>query len=351
MIAVIFQVLCALIILVILSVIGFAVYNMEFIKSGLASKAIKKRTDIFTGIKDAKYTNEIEYNTEDTTIPMYRDIMPSYNQRGGAEFSYNFWVRQSNTLFGNYTDYNNDTIKTDDGLTNKEVILFVKGVNKAYTYDNICKEPKTDVMVKCPLVKLERMGNYLTLEVNTVQAVDPIKEASKNTCKEGDKSWSAMNRWKLSVGGLRTNPRFNENWFMVTVVIQDTLATDSLPMRNKVRARIFINGTMELDQYLDGTIGEEGISNPTVLKQNNGNLYVLPQVATTSGKTLLPTDPEKLMMADMSYFNYALNGQDAKGLFSKGLTKRSADGANINLEKESLFTISTESKTPQLTPL
>lgn len=370
MLASVIQFVFALVVVLALFFIAFSIYNYEFVKATIEAKKIRKRTDIFSGIKDGYYSKNEEYDTRERTLAMYREISPSFNQRGGAEFSYNFWLwKDDSKLYPSmpYRDMGSlsqggesDPNSVDSGLSVDQIILLMKGIKAASEYPNVCGNrlfhdgesrtiKKFDVMVKCPLIKLERMGNYLTVEVNTIQAPDPVREAARYTCSETSISWSNMNRWKVAVGGLRTNPKFSNNWFMVTVVVQDTMADDPIPIRNKVRVCVYINGVMELDRYLDGVIGVEGQSNPTVLKQNNGNLYVLPHVQFKTKQTHNIPEAEALMMADLSYFNYALGVEEIKALVNRGFTKSSTDGNSVRVEKEALFTMVPLSKTTQLT--
>ena len=127
---------------------------------------------------------------------------------------------------------------------------------------------------------------------------------------------------------------------MFSIIIQDTFPTDPYPVRNKVRCRIYVNGLLELDRYVDGKLStaEQNDKTPTVLKFNKGHLYINPEISITMPATRPGADPltfttyrpvedHKLMMADLNYFNYALTPTELDELFTSGFEKSFAPTA------------------------
>ena len=319
------QVLIAVALVIILLVVGVFVYNADRIRAIRESGKQKKSVPIFVGIKDMKSTSEESYTTLDGSNPLdpnFRNLSNSINQPGGAEFTYNFWMlADTNKLNQNGVMQ----VGPDAGLTSDQYVLFVRGSKQVMSYNNLCSKPKNDILVKCPLVKLENGGKILTVEFNTVQGADAIKEGARITCDDQSTDWSYMNSFKLSVNGLDKNT-LSGKWNMVTVVIQDTYPSDPLPMRNKVRCRVYINGGVELDKYVDGRFDDPSKS---ILRENEGNLFIAPQLkiqgsngSYTNATAAFNTLHEKaLMLADMTYFNYALSATDIGGLFKADFTK------------------------------
>lgn len=317
------QVLIALVIVIVLFVIAFYIYNREYISAIQTASQLQKRVDIFKGIKDLKINNNELYDTSDKTHPTYKDIQMSVNQKGGAEFTYNFWLYKDNSI--NLTP---DTIplKTDQGLRTDDIVLLLKGIKKTYTYRSLCGNTKTDVVVKCPLIKLQSDLDVLTVEVNTLGNPDNVHESSRSTCNDSSKDWKKLNSHILAVEGL-TKPNFDKKWFMVTVVMQDVTPLDPLPFRNRVRVLVYINGVLELDRYVEGRLGSVA-DDATVIRQNKSALHVAPAIplqrvgGTTTTVTIPSNIPDKsLYMADLSYHNYALPIEEIKSLFSAGFTK------------------------------
>jgi hypothetical protein len=317
------QIVMAIAIVIILFVIAFMIFNMELAASIRSAGKLTSSTPIFTGIKDLYKSNNETYNTTNKFDISYIDIAPSINQASGAEMSYNFWLYLDNA---NYPPPRNDVIVApDSGLTTDDLILFLHGDRKAYNFKTICKtQDKDDIMIKCPLVKLQRSLDVLVVEFNTSNSVEAVHEASRNTCNENSKDWNLVNSYKLGISGLRDNGtnNYNKRWFMVTIIIQDTSPNDPVPLRNKVRCRILVNGITEMDRYVDGGLN---YTTPSLLKRNNGNFYVAPLCNFGNNKnTKQPSGEREVCMADLKYFNYALGPEEVKGMYDAGFTKQYA---------------------------
>ena len=86
------QIILAIALVVIFFIIGFAIYNMEFINSIRQKGVVKVETPIFVGVKDLYGVQDEMYNTVDPKSGSYRAIVSSYNQSAGIEYTYNFWL-------------------------------------------------------------------------------------------------------------------------------------------------------------------------------------------------------------------------------------------------------------------
>lgn len=325
----IIQIIVAVLIVMILFVVGLLIYNAEQLKAVREAGKQRKAVTIFEGIKDLKASKNETYNTLNTSSPTYRDISSSINQPGGAEYSYNFWL---------YVDYSKDElepqpesaqIKKDQGYLganaiNKDVVLFLHGDKTLYTYKNICAENKDDVMIKSPMVKLQNYGDVLSVELNTLAHPDGMRETAKNNCEEESTNWMAMNAHRLAIAGLRDRDptNFDKKWFMVTVVVRDTNPGDELPLRNKVEVRIYINGILELERYVDGSLNKEG----SVLRNNNSMFHFAPIIKNSSNAPVSKElEAEKVVMvSDLTYFNYGIDISEIKSMHKRGITKKMA---------------------------
>lgn len=325
------QVIAAFAIVLILFVIAYNLFNREAARAMRQASQLRNQVNVFTGIKDMAYTNEV-YDTVNDMGGMFLDLKPSANQRGGIEMTYNFWLYQKSD-FQPYNASSSTSANIDEGLTTSDIVLLLRGNNTVKSYNNVCDIPTSNVYVKCPLIKLQNYGNSLTVEFNTEKSIDVIREGAKNVCGQFLNNWDEANQHKVSIRGLKTNNDFLNKWFMVTVMIQDTYPDDPLPFRNRVRVRIYINGVLELDQYVNDadTLGQAA-KEPTILKPNNGNLYIMPQItinptANPQTKTAKPGNAEvyKVMMADLSYFNHVLDADQIVAMYEKSFTKKHAD--------------------------
>lgn len=357
------QVLLAVMVVIILFVIGFMVYGSDMVRAIRESGKTRMSTTVFKGIKDLSASPGEIYQTvdPDPLDPTYLNLGNSINQPSGVEMTYNFWL-YINTPTPSIAKTNGSTkilpsAKTDYGLDTDNIILFLRGDNKVATYNSLCSSAddtfsqktvtKQDIKVKCPLVKLENNGNgaiadVLTVEFNTVTSPDVVQENARNTCGDTSSDWNYMNSYKLSVPGLSTNTTMAGKWNMITIVIQETYPDDPLPMRNKARCRIYVNGGVELDKYVDGKFDSDHALK-SILKENQGNFYLFPQIpfkpivngnpgdsVTTVGSSAssathklgaTTTSPPQLAMADLTYFNYAMPITDIAALFKSGFTQ------------------------------
>jgi hypothetical protein len=320
------QIIAAFIIVVFLFAVGFLIFNMEIITSLNDAGKLKKNVPIFTGMADLSPGNTGVFTTMNPKESSYREIVPSVNQPSGAEFAYNFWLYKDNNAFHAVTT-DGSRIRTDTGLTQDDFILFVHGERTAVDItNNLCGRTKRDIAVKCPLVKLERAGTMLTVELNTVASIDAVREQSRNTCTDDSRDWYAMNAHKIAIYTDQSSnaQNYDKKWFMVSIVFNDTSPSDPLPLRNKCRCRIYINGNIELDRYLDDKLGVQ--TSQSLIRRNNGNLYLSPKVALSNAQTttqrLTDTSPSnKVLMADLTYYNYAVAEDEIKNLFNNGFTK------------------------------
>ncbi len=379
------QVILAISITIILLVIGFLVYNYEMVKAIRDSGKVQKSVQVFSGIKDLAFTTNETYNTINPNHSLYLPIDGSINQPGGNSYSYNFWlyidnsqdetyklfplgnpenIRDNGNRPGGYqTDSGFDDYLTDTGdkfdEDRKPIILFMKGSKKPYVYQNLCIKPpqdiklKADVFIKNPLIKLERAGDVLTVEFNMSTSADPIKERARDTCNDDRTDWEYMNSYKIGLKNLSKRPNLQGHWFMVTIVLKDNYPVDPYPTRNKIRCSIYVNGTMELDKYIEGSFNDD--SQNSVIRPNNGNLYINPDIMVNNfpakNKTVLNNEKinkvvdkdkhsRRLMMADLSYYNYELSSSDILGIFNNGFTKKWAPiygSQNQELVDKNLF--------------
>jgi len=350
------QILLAISLVIIFFVVGFVVYNYEFIKSLRSTGIVKERVEIFSGIKDLSTTDSEVYDTTNKSVASYRNISASFNQDSGTEFTYNFWLyMDKGALYTNLVPTDN-TLTADAGYTlsniDRQSILFSKGSMLLSTYENICGQPKKDIMIKCPLVKLEENGKNLTVEFNTLQGTEAVKENSPNVCTEQSSDWVLANAHKITLRDL-DKPELDKRWNMITVVIEDTSPIDPIPYRYKVRCRIYVNGLQELDKYVDGRL-VANVSGPflkgeySTIKTNNGHLYVAPKLSIVNGEetksTTLPlaNATNQLMLADLTYFNYALTQKEIDIEQAKGVSDKVAPIPGQSMDLSNLTSVTAQ---------
>lgn len=318
------QIVFAICIVVFLYVIGYFVFNREVIDALRETKDIKRKIPIFEGIKNLKINKNEIYNTSDPSHPTYRKLDLAINQRAGAEFSYNFWIYKESSLTGNV-----NVGGTDKSLnTNNDLILFVKGSKNIFNFKNICNQSISNYLVKCPLVKFEQNLDVLTVEINNDENPNSVGEGSANTCNDPSVQFDSKNAHKISIKGFNAS-NYNKKWFMVTLVVQDTVPLDPLPGRNNIKAQIYINGVLQFDKYLESSLANILANQSTLIRQNKGNLYLAPEKSAASGSTMGTLlyengDIQQLFMADLTYYNYALGKDEISALYQGSFNKKVA---------------------------
>ncbi len=333
------QVILAIFLLLIMGFIAYSIYDREYINSIKISNTNKKETLILDGIYEydqPTYTVE----TVNKFDPRYLNLEPSVNQNGGAEYSYNFW------LYYNVKTYNSPSNATNiliDGSSNdKYIVLFYKGLRNLINYnqyDYSCDTKTTSLtpnkylLVKNPLIKLSNDGTHLIVEYNNINTPDTYNSSSeKLNCSRVSLYDSKEN--KLGIKDIN-NRMYNKTFNMITVVMQELPSDEDELFVNRANCKVYFNGTLISNRStLNNDLASENNIDTysTVMKKNIGYLYVNPyehfeelgassQYQNTALRSITESDEitkdVPLKIANLSYFNYALNGDDILKLYNK----------------------------------
>lgn len=330
------QVILAIFLLLIMGFIAYSIYDREYIDSIKISNTNKKETLILDGIYEydqPTYTVE----TMNKFDPRYLNLDPSVNQNGGAEYSYNFWLYYNIKSFNSPSNQNN--ILIDGSSNDKYIVLFYKGLRnlinyKQYDYscDTTSKDltPKKYLLVKNPLIKLSNDGTHLIIEYNNINTPDTYNSSSdKLNCSRISLYDNKQN--KLGIKDIN-NRMYNKTFNMVTVVMQELPSDEDELFINRTNCKVYFNGTLISNRStLNNDLASENNIDTysTVMKKNVGYLYVNPYEHFEELKTEYQDKPIReitetdditkdvpLKIANLSYFNYALNGDDILKLYN-----------------------------------
>lgn len=330
------QVILAIFLLLIMGFIAYSIYDREYIDSIKISNTNKKETLILDGIYEydqPTYTVE----TMNKFDPRYLNLDPSVNQNGGAEYSYNFWLYYNIKSFNSPSNQNN--ILIDGSSNDKYIVLFYKGLRnlinyKQYDYscDTTSKDltPKKYLLVKNPLIKLSNDGTHLIIEYNNINTPDTYNSSSdKLNCSRISLYDNKQN--KLGIKDIN-NRMYNKTFNMVTVVMQELPSDEDELFVNRTNCKVYFNGTLISNRStLNNDLASENNIDTysTVMKKNVGYLYVNPYEHFEELKTEYQDKPIReitesdditkdvpLKIANLSYFNYALNGDDILKLYN-----------------------------------
>jgi len=353
MLNLILQIILGIFLILIMGFIAYSIFDNEYLSSIRLYNTNKKETKIFTGIYPLS-SSQAKIETINKNDPYYLNINPSVNQNGGAEYSYNFW------LYFNIKPSTNGIIenKPEDAF----IVLFYKGVKQFVPYKQnrlSCDSDKGDsvqpypyILVKNPLVKLNNNGRELVVEYNNLNNPDSFNSSAVNlVCDTVKNKMYGTNINKLGVKNINTD-MYNKTWNMITIVLQESPSNEEKLFTNRTNCKIYFNSTLISDRstFNNDVLNinnETGIS--TAMKNNIGNIYINPKANIKdayNGSIVNPALSAKqdliydindqtnedgikkdcpIKMADMSYFNYALNDNQILELYNKSFDKKISD--------------------------
>ena len=324
------QVIISLIILLLMGYIGYNIYLIELQNMFKGENDIRKEVSLLSGVYDF-INSEAKYNTYDKTQLNFKDVKPSINQEGGAEYSYNFWL---------FTDH--DKLKKEGGNKDKDTILFLKGEKYLYYNDKSnyncstsnAKNNTIVVLTKNPLVRLSADGKSLAVEYNNVYNADSYKQGSvyKRCAKLKDTGdWKSKNNNMLGIYDID----FNNKWFMVTIIMKEVADSNNIISVNRASCKIYINGSKLFDKKVETKYNKDLVS--ATLKNNNSPFYINPDVSkSVSGSAGIESPYNKiaeentLKIADIKYYNYAISEDMISSLYNKGFNTEIAVTSTID---------------------
>ena len=347
MLNLIVQILLGIFVILIMGFIAYSIFDSEYAKSFRIAYSNKKETKIFTGIYSFNLSGA-NIETINKNDPYYLDLNPSVNQNGGAEYSYNFW------LYINVDDSTGKIVTTDDAntaiSTPKFIVLFYKGLKQMIPYKQnrySCDSDKGDsvntepyYLVKNPLIKINNDGKELVVEYNNINTPDTFNSSAvKLDCSTiGTNLMYQTNVNKLGIKNINVD-MYNKTWNMITVVMQESPSNEEKLFTNRTNCKVYFNSTLVADRStynndMNDLTNENAVS--TVMKNNIGRLYINPASQNKDNTDIIKeiekrtqtdgiTDDTPVKMANMSYFNYALNDDDILILYKKGFSKEISD--------------------------
>lgn len=326
MISVIIQGIIGIFVVLILLLIAFMIYNYERVNIIKNSKKIKKKIQIFNGIYDYSLYHDTEYNTFLQNSYTYRDLAPSINQSGGAEYTYNFWLKINRSSLLNSNSHGDD------------IILFMRGSKLQIPYTNegsggsncLLKQNKKYILVKNPLIRMKNDGTSIIVEYNTLTNPDAYRSDGTTLTKCDTGAWDDRNAGLLGIYNM-TSSEYDNKWFMFTVVIREITPENDILNKFKTSCKIYLNGINMLDRVVEAPFNGESNKSPgsAAMKHNKAPLYLNPGNLLSKNKNLIEeklftnndNDFSPLQMADLTYLNYAANDNQIKTMFSSGFSK------------------------------
>jgi len=320
MIYVLIQIIIAIILIVLMGVLAYGIYNKnarEILLDIMTPTTIRKKTKILDGVYEYKVGNKVTFNTRDKSKGTYIDLSPSINQKGGSVYTYNFWL------------YFPESVSNVNGKT---LVLFNKGSDQLVKYSSTYRcntnEEKGWFLVKNPLVRLDTNASNkidaIIVEFNSIEHPDVFHTGANTGDKNCTPGASMVDKDNNLIGikALASRNDLRKQWNMITIIVSETSPDDDVFVSsNQAVVKLYLNGYAYLDK--DGELAEKS----TAMKVNNSDLHIGTEY-TNNNNNALPTngtpDSTDVGISDLTYFNYALEDKEIVSLFKEGCKKSTA---------------------------
>jgi hypothetical protein len=292
--SIIIQVVLGLVASYLIYIIALAIMKVDKLVIDERYDVVKKRgITVIDGFIDASMQN-VKFNTSMPMANNYMPIRPSVNIKGGAQFSYCFWMNVDASAVGN--------------VANKVILL--KGDAKPYEFTVIDKSLKDkpitytrrEPMVFCPMIKFGKNEKSFDVAFNTLNRYDEVLKVTDVKSKDSN--------YRSNLLATLTG-----TWYMITVTFEDNIPINEF--ENGVQVKFYINDVM----YQMGKFR-------SALKQNNGDLQLFPGESPLSG----------VKVSNLKYYNYVLSEKEISSLAMGG----------ANLTSSSVYMSSMTNKPPVL---
>lgn len=293
------QVIFGLCIVILLYVITLVLLNIDALVASRNVKVVpRESTTIVDGWIGAGRLANVSYNTINPFTEDYMKIGKSINTHGGAQFTYQFWIRMEDVGY--------------DALKNQ--IILMKGSNKKYKlgYYNpqtlgLIEQPfSNEYLIKCPLIKFGDNHKELVVEFNTNKDISYSSKIQMKTDADPSSKRNALSLLPLG-------------WYLFTFVFEDTFsALETTEIGSKFT--FYLN---DFPYHIVSASSDARLRN-NFIKQNEGGLHILPDMKN-------PNDFIKL--ANIKYYNYAITPKEISKLFEKGPPKHAANDVKNTIPK------------------
>lgn len=273
-----------------------SLWTMNKDKLSIETKEVdhKVQTYIVDGWTYMALMNQKQYNTVFKYAPDYLPIRPSYNRKGGIQFTYSFWICMRNVDNARYA-WRDILLKGEpDSLTDYTVTRFHdEPYQSATTTKQYTETKKGVVAVKCPRIRFGPTYDSVQIELNTL--IDP-------DARFLIRSFSAQ----PGNGVMRSNAikLVQDKWALMTFTFEDNVAINS--HEDGIIIRFYLNDTL----YASKTF-------KSAIRTNKSPLHLFP----------LGTAIADSRIGDIVYYNRSLSHEDVAKVFDHGPPKKFANGS------------------------
>lgn len=268
----------------------------SLVVSGAAIVKPMSTTPIVVGYASSSLLANKRFNTISPYADGFKLIGRSVNTAGGAQFSYQFWIRIDDTDASNFQDL---VI-----LLKGDKRKFKMGLYDPVTLDLVQQRPD-DYYIACPMLKF--VDSYTNMMVQFGTSAIPNVSLGINM---NPNSTDGSRRNLLSL--------LPVNWAMMTLVFEDNVSVSD----GKVNGISFTFYMNDVPYQINSGSTNDSLKN-NYLKQNDGDINILPNPPSTSAF---------LTLGNISYSNYALSQDEVSKAYLMGppSTPMADDGASRN---------------------
>ncbi len=285
------QLIVAAIIVITLYIITLVVLNIDaLVASPIVSVKPREKIDIVDGYSNVSGLANKSFNTINQFAPNFIKIPRSINTSGGAQFTYQFWIK---VVEANDDYFKNLPIihKGDTTLYNIGLYPYVNSVTDKSSTNMLIKRGP-EAFIRCPLIKFGDSWRHLVVQFNTT--ANPFNTINIQMNQEGG---PAMRRNLLSLLPI--------NWYLMTFTFQDNYSPVE-SADNGIKFTFWLNDVPYQTNSASTDLGLRNVH----LKQNDGDLHLFPQPLSVNG--------EFLKVGDIKYYNYAVTESEIKSIFKAG---------------------------------
>jgi hypothetical protein len=285
---IVLQIIGGLIIVGILYIVTLLILNTDALVLYIDNKVKQNEMiSIIDGKSGVLKLSGRQFNTVNAYSTNFKKIGKSLNNKGGAQFTYQFWMKIKDTDNANY---NNLTVFLRGDKNKYTKGLYDIDTNKIIPNVGSAPNPTGDYMVKCPLLKFGQSYTNMILELNT------NKDPSTRIEIKLDGSDQLNKKNLLSLAPL--------SWYLITIVLEDNFSY-STTSENGIKVSFYINDY----EYKISSASTDALLKNNFIKQNEGDLYLFPDISQTK---------DFMQIANFKYYNYALAYADVSSMFLKG---------------------------------
>ena len=284
-------------------VIVFAVYKLSLwilkqdqLASGQEGQTVNHR-DIVKVVDGYAFTSVL-FNRNWNMINMYKEnylpIKPSFNRKGGIQFSYSFWINMQNV--GNENIKWKDIIlKGDPESVTYTVTRFKDDADKTVSGspDPSVTPPQPLVAVKCPRIRFGPTYDSIQIELNTLH--NPDERILIRSIKSESGTVDRQNAVKL----------VQNRWAMMTFTFEDHVAINTF--EDGITVRFYLNDVLYYTKNIK-----------SAMRPNKSALHMFPSIDGV-GESIHGS-----RIGNVFYYNWALDQEKVRDMYARGPPKKMA---------------------------